>query len=72
LDYKFFESLGREGQEEMFHGKPLMQQGFLSSSKVMILIEFSLSIQFIALMNLLALGLLVLLNTPMREFILAG
>jgi len=49
----------------------MRQNGFLSP-KVMIIIEFILSILFIALINLLALGLLVLLNTPMREFILGN
>jgi len=70
MDHKFFDFLERDSEEDKLHGKPLIRQNGFLSSKVMIIIEFVLSILFIALINLLALGLIVLLNTPMREFIL--
>jgi len=72
MDHKFFEFLEHGDREDKLHGKPLIRQNVFFSPKVMIIIEFVLSILFIALVNLLAIGLLVLLNTPMREFILGN
>jgi len=69
---KFFDFIEHDTQEEQLHGKPLIRRNGFMSPKIMIIIEFVLSILFIALINLLALGLLVLLNTPMREFILGN
>jgi len=72
MDHKFFDFLEHGDRQDKLHGKPLIRQNFFFSPKVMIIIEFALSILFIALVNLLAIGLLVLLNTPMREFILGN
>jgi len=70
--HKFFDSLDQETRTDKYHGKPLIRQYGPLLSRVRIIIEFALSILFIALINLAALGLLVLLHTPMREFILGN
>ena len=72
MAYKFFDSLNQDAQEEKFHGRPLIRQNSFLSPKTMIIIEFIFSILFIAMINLIALGLLVLLHTPIRELILGN
>jgi len=72
MNHKFFEFLEHGDRVDKLLGKPLIRQNVFFSPKVMVIIEFVLSILFIALVNLLAIGLLVLLNTPMREFILGN
>ena len=66
----FFESYWRETQQEKYHGKPLIRQRGFLQPRIMIIIMFLLSILFIALINVVALGLLALFHTPIREFIL--
>ena len=66
----FFESYGLETQQEKYHGKPLIRQRGFLQPRVIFIIKFLLSILFIALINVIALGLMALLHTPIREFIL--
>jgi len=66
---KFFDSFTREAQTEKFHGKPLIRHnGFLQQAAIL-LRGAILSIVFIAVADLAAIGLMALTSAPVREFI---